>query len=132
MISLFGVAAALIGFVRGLFFGVQFTTPLHKFIPLPEAIKAGFTIASVPLFLEIAVIVGAFHLTAGYAIAFLNTLRSHDYEDAFLSHLPSRTTDSSASAPTFYKFAEVVTGQDRRGLRGHGGPAHQDGHHQEG
>jgi V/A-type H+/Na+-transporting ATPase subunit I len=89
LISIFGVSAMLIGFVRGTFFGIRFANPLHSLIPLPQALTQGFTLAYVPLLLETAIVIGTFHLATAYAIAFLNQVRYGNYGEAFLSHLPT-------------------------------------------
>ncbi len=82
-------STALFGLVRGVFFGVPFTTPLGEVVHIPPALAAGFTLSSIPLLLEVAIAVGAFHLASGYAIAFVNQERAGNYLDAFLDRLPT-------------------------------------------
>ena len=49
----------------------------------------GFTLSSIPFLLEVAILIGAFHLASGYAIAFVNQERAGNYLDAFLDRLPT-------------------------------------------
>jgi V/A-type H+/Na+-transporting ATPase subunit I len=89
LIIVLGVSAAIVGIIRGSFFGVVFASPLQKLVPLPPSFSAEFTLSSIPLLLEIAIIVGSFHLASAYAFAFLNNIRSFNYADAFLNRLPT-------------------------------------------
>jgi V/A-type H+-transporting ATPase subunit I len=77
------------GFVRGSVFGVPFTSPLEQVIRLPSVLSAGFTLSSIPFLLEVAILIGTFHLASGYAIAFVNQERAGNYLDAFLDKLPT-------------------------------------------
>jgi V/A-type H+-transporting ATPase subunit I len=77
------------GFVRGSVFGVPFTSPLEQVIHLPSVLSAGFTLSSIPFLLEVAILIGTFHLASGYAIAFVNQERAGNYLDAFLDKLPT-------------------------------------------
>ncbi len=95
LIIVFGASASIIGLARGLFFGIGFSSPLSGIIPLPNALKGGFQITYVPFLLETAIIVGSFHLATAYLIAFLNQVRSRNYADAFLGHLPTLVLYSS-------------------------------------
>jgi len=89
LILVLSFSTTLFGFVRGSFFGVPFTSPLQRVIPLPPALSAGFTLSSIPFLLEVAILIGAFHLASGYAIAFVNQERAGNYLDAFLDRLPT-------------------------------------------
>jgi len=89
LILVLSFSTMLFGFVRGSFFGVPFTSPLQRVIPLPPALSAGFTLSSIPFLLEVAILIGAFHLASGYAIAFVNQERAGNYLDAFLDRLPT-------------------------------------------
>lgn len=89
LILVLSFSTMLFGLVRGSFFGVPFTSPLERVVSLPPAISAGFTLASIPFLLEVAVLIGAVHLASGYAIAFVNQERAGNYLDAFLDRLPT-------------------------------------------
>jgi V/A-type H+/Na+-transporting ATPase subunit I len=89
LILVLSLSTILFGFVRGSFFGVPFTSPLERVVALPPALSAGFTLSSIPFLLEVAVLIGAFHLASGYAIAFVNQERAGNYLDAFLDRLPT-------------------------------------------
>ena len=89
LILVLSLSTMLFGFVRGSFFGVPFTSPLERVVSLPPAISAGFTLSSIPFLLEVAVLIGAFHLASGYAIAFVNQERAGNYLEAFLDRLPT-------------------------------------------
>lgn len=89
LILVLSFSTMLFGLVRGSFFGVPFTSPFEKVVSLPPAISAGFTLSSIPFLLEVAVLIGSFHLASGYAIAFLNQERAGNYLDAFLDRLPT-------------------------------------------
>ncbi len=82
-------SAALFGFVRGLIFGVVFTSPLESVVKLPQEITAAFTLSSIPFLLEVAIAIGAFHLASAYAIGFINQERAGNYLDALLDRLPT-------------------------------------------
>ena len=68
---------------------MPFTSPLERVIPLPPALSAGFTLSSIPFLLEVAILIGTFHLASGYAIAFVNQERAGNYLDAFFDRLPT-------------------------------------------
>jgi len=89
LILVLGFSTILFGFVRGSFFGLSFTSPLEQLVSLPPALSASFTLSSIPFLLEVAVLIGAFHLASGYAIAFVNQERAGNYFDAFLDRLPT-------------------------------------------
>jgi V/A-type H+/Na+-transporting ATPase subunit I len=89
LILILSFSTAAFGFVRGSFFGVPFTSPLERVIQLPAALSAGFTLSSIPFLLEVAILIGTFHLASGYAIAFINQERAGNYLDAFLDRLPT-------------------------------------------
>ena len=89
LILILSFSTTVFGFVRGSLFGVPFTSPLQRVIPLPAAISAGFTLSSIPFLLEVAILIGTFHLASGYAIAFVNQERAGNYLDAFLDRLPT-------------------------------------------
>ncbi len=89
LIFILSFSTTVFGFVRGSFFGVPFQSPLQKVIPLPPALSASFTLSSIPFLLEVAILIGAFHLASGYSIAFVNQERAGNYLDAFLDRLPT-------------------------------------------
>jgi V/A-type H+/Na+-transporting ATPase subunit I len=89
LVLVLSFSTMLFGFVRGSFFGVPFASPLGRVISLPAALSAGFTLSSIPFLLEVAVLIGAFHLASGYAIAFVNQERAGNYLEAFLERLPT-------------------------------------------
>lgn len=89
LILVLSVSTMVFGFVRGSFFGVAFTSPLERVVSLPSALGASFTLSSIPFLLEVAVLIGAFHLASGYAIAFVNQVRAGNYLDALLDRLPT-------------------------------------------
>ncbi|HYB04225.1 MAG TPA: hypothetical protein VED17_07175, partial [Nitrososphaerales archaeon] len=84
--------------IRGSFFGIGFTSPLQDLVKLPEVFSAHFTLSYIPLLLEIAIIIGTFHLASAYAIGFLNAIRSADYVEGFLDRLPTLTLYASLVA----------------------------------
>lgn len=79
LLIVFGIAASLVGLVRGVFFGLTFPSPIGLLIALPPALSAELTFSYVPLLIEAAVLVGTFHLASAYAIALANQLRSRQY-----------------------------------------------------
>ena len=83
------LSTTLVGLVRGVAFGLTFTSPLASLFPLPPVFSASFTLSYVPLLLEVAVVVGTFHLASGYVIAFVNDERVGDHRRAFLNRLPT-------------------------------------------
>jgi vacuolar-type H+-ATPase subunit I/STV1 len=95
LIVVFGSAAIAFGFLRGSFFGIEFPSPLLRVVNLPEVFSAHFTLLFIPLLLEIAIIVGTFHLASAYAIGIANEIRSKEYADAFLDRLPTLILYSS-------------------------------------
>jgi V/A-type H+/Na+-transporting ATPase subunit I len=89
LIIVLGISASIVGIVRGSFFGVVFPSPLLRVIPLPPSLSAGFILSYIPLLLEVAIIVGTFHLASAYLFAFINNFRFYNYQDAFLNRLPT-------------------------------------------
>ena len=79
----------LFGLIRGVAFGVPFSSPFEHLVRLPPALSAGFTLSSIPFLLEVAIVIGTIHLASGYAIAFVNQERAGNYADAFLERLPT-------------------------------------------
>ncbi|MHB1867509.1 MAG: V-type ATPase 116kDa subunit family protein [Nitrososphaerales archaeon] len=102
-----GISAFIVGFIRGSFFGVDFSTTLTNIIPLPEVLRASFTLSYIPLLLEVAIIIGTFHLASAYGIAFMNQIRCSNYADAFLSRLPTLVLYAS-----IVPFGLAVAGTD--------------------
>jgi len=96
LIMILGSASIVVGFIRGSFFGYQFTSPLGLLIPLPAVLNGGFSIASVSFWIEISIILGTFHLSTGYSLSLLNSIRSREYAKAFLSGLPTLVLYGSA------------------------------------
>ena len=117
LLMVLGSASAVIGFLRGLFFGFEFESPLRLLGTsfFPAVLAGGFSIASVFVWLEVSLVVGTFHLVTGYWMSFLNRLRSRDYAEAFLSGLPTILLYSSAVpltlalAGTGLKFSTLLT-----------------------
>lgn len=95
LIMVLGSSSVLFGFVRGSFFGLSFASPLGSIAALPPAFSVRFTLSYIPFLLELAVLIGTFHLASGYAIAFVNQERTGDYADAFLNRLPTVVLYSS-------------------------------------
>ncbi len=89
LVLILSSSATVFGFIRGSFFGVTFASPLKQLIPLPPAFSASFTLSYIPFLLEVAIIIGTFHLASAYAIAFVNQERAGNYLDAFLNRLPT-------------------------------------------
>ena len=89
LIMVLGSASIVLGFIRGSFFGYQFSSPLRLLIPLPSVLNGGFSIASVSFWIEFSIILGTFHLSTGYALSLLNSIHSREYARAFLSGLPT-------------------------------------------
>ena len=89
LVLVLSFSTILFGFVRGSIFGVPFASPVERVVSLPAALSAGFTLSSIPFLLEVAVLIGAFHLASGYAIAFVNQERAGKYLDALLERLPT-------------------------------------------
>ena len=89
LITVFGIAAGLVGFARGVFFGVTFPTPLGRVVSLPPALDAQLTFSYLPLLLEAAILIGTLHLASAYGIAVLNQWRSRRYREALLSGIPT-------------------------------------------
>ena len=89
LILILAVSATAFGFIRGTFFGLTFSSPLKQLITLPPAFSASFTLSYIPFLLEVAIIIGTFHLASAYAIAFVNQERAGSYFDAFLNRLPT-------------------------------------------
>ncbi|MDG6995614.1 MAG: hypothetical protein JRN52_06810 [Nitrososphaerota archaeon] len=117
LLMVLGSASAVIGLLRGLFFGFEFESPLRLFgsSHFPAVLAGGFSIASVIVWLEVSIIVGTFHLVTGYWMSLLNRLRSNDYAEAFLSGLPTILLYSSAVpltlalAGTNLEFGSLLT-----------------------
>lgn len=87
MLAVLGSSTLVVGFVRGLFFGLEFPSPIQHLFPITQALSAGFTFQNIPLILEIAIVIGTFHLGTAYAISFVNELKSSNYLEAFLNKL---------------------------------------------
>ena len=119
LIVVFGSAATAFGFLRGSFFGLEFASPIQRVVNLPEVFSAHFTLLFIPLLLEIAIIVGTFHLASAYAIGFANQIRSNEYIDAFLDRLPTFTLYCSivplglAFVGSGFSIQDIFTSQAR-------------------
>jgi V/A-type H+-transporting ATPase subunit I len=94
---------------------VEFASPIQRFFPLTQALSAGFTLQNIPLILEIAIVIGTFHLATAYAISFVNEIRSSSYLEAFLNKLATLVLYGSmipfglAVAGTGLQFNELYT-----------------------
>ena len=95
LLLVLGASACTVGLLRGVAFGVQFSTPWGAGGPT-SLLGSGLTAESISLILEVAVVIGAFHLTSGYALGLADRLRSGDYADALLERLPTLTMYVSA------------------------------------
>ena len=95
LIVVFGAAASLIGILRGVFFGITFPTPVGWVVALPPALSAELTFSYVPLLIQMAVLVGTFHLASAYAMALVNQLRSRRYLPAAVRGVPTLVLYSS-------------------------------------
>jgi len=82
-------STTVIGFVRGSFFGLTFTSPVSSIVRLPPAFTAAFTLSYIPFLLELAIVIGTFHLASGYAISFVNNERAGNWVYALLNRLPT-------------------------------------------
>lgn len=89
LLVVFSVSATAVGFLRGAFFGVPFSTPFHAVLSLPAVVSASSTFVYIPLLLEAALLIGTFHLASAYVIAFLNQVKSERYGEALLGALPT-------------------------------------------
>jgi V/A-type H+-transporting ATPase subunit I len=89
LILILSSSSMVVGFIRGSIFGIPFTSPVRRIIWLPPVFSAGFTLSYIPLLLEIAIVIGTFHLASAYAISFVNKIRAGYYLDAFLEKLPT-------------------------------------------
>ena len=83
------LSTTIVGFVRGAVFGLTFTSPLSRVVALPPAFSATFTLSYIPFLLELAVVIGTFHLASAYVISFINNERVGNNVDAFLNKLPT-------------------------------------------
>ena len=87
LLAVLGSSAFAVGILRGSFFGLEFASPVQRVLPLISALSAGVTLQNVSLILEIAIVVGTFHLGTAYAISFINAIRSNNYFEAFSNKL---------------------------------------------
>lgn len=92
MIAILGTSASIFGFLRGEFFGLPIT-PLQT-LPFRFDVEAPTAL----FLLEVAVVLGTFHLATAYALAILGNVRSRNYIEAFLGHLPTLLFYSSSIA----------------------------------
>lgn len=88
-IIVLSLSTVIVGLVRGTVFGLNFTSPVSRIVALPPAFTAAFTLAYIPFLLELAVVIGTFHLASGYAISFVNNERVGNRAYAFLNRLPT-------------------------------------------
>ena len=115
LLAVLGSSTLVIGFVRGLFFGLEFPSPIQHVFPITQTLSAGFTFQNIPLILEIAIVIGTFHLGTAYSISFVNELRSGNYLEAFLNKLATLFLYGSiipfglAVAGTGLQFGELFT-----------------------
>jgi vacuolar-type H+-ATPase subunit I/STV1 len=87
LLAVLGSSALVIGLIRGSFFGIAFESPIRGIVSLPPALDAGSTLQYIPFILEVAIVIGTFHLATAYAISFINDFRSSNYLEAFLNRL---------------------------------------------
>jgi len=121
MLIWFGISATGMGFARGLFFGIEFPTPLRAFAWFPKHMTGGFDMESVSFWLQISLIFGTFHLASGYVLAFMNRIRSGDYTEAFAIQLPTLVLYSAAIP---FVFALYSVGFELEKLLGSTEPTH--------
>ncbi|MCS4538274.1 MAG: hypothetical protein HYY67_05400 [Thaumarchaeota archaeon] len=96
VLAVLGLAAVATGSITGIIFGFDFPTPFSHLFPFSRILAGPFSPDSALLLLEVAVIIGTFHLASAYAIAVINQIRSRNYIDALLNHLPTLLLYSSA------------------------------------
>ena len=96
VLAVLGLAAVATGSITGIIFGFDFPTPFSRLFPFSRILAGPFSPDSALLLLEVAVIIGTFHLASAYAIAVINQVRSRNYIDALFSHLPTLLLYSSA------------------------------------
>lgn len=96
MLTMLGFAASVSGSIVGVFFGIEFPTPFRHLTPFSRALAMPLTPQSALFLLEVAIVMGTFHIAAAYAIAVMNQYRSGNFAEAFLSHLPTLLLYSSA------------------------------------
>jgi V/A-type H+-transporting ATPase subunit I len=89
LLPILGMSSAVVGLLRGEFFGLEFTSPLGTVIHFPQALSGAFTLRSIPLLLEVAIVIGTFHLGTAYVLSFLDKIESGEFFDAFTNRLPT-------------------------------------------
>lgn len=87
LLAVLGSSAFAVGLLRGSFFGMDFASPVEHVLPLISAFGARVTLQNISLILEIAIVIGTFHLGTAYAISFINAIRSNNYFEAFSNKL---------------------------------------------
>jgi V/A-type H+-transporting ATPase subunit I len=89
VLAIFGSASSLFGALFGRIFTLEFPALLPAALPFSRILTGGLTLDSAILFLELAAVIGTLHLASAYAIAVTNEIRSGNWMEAFLSHLPT-------------------------------------------
>jgi V/A-type H+/Na+-transporting ATPase subunit I len=87
LLLVLGSSAMLVGALRGLFFGLRL--PYAPLLPSPSFLVQGPNLQTVTFWLEVGLVIGTFHLAAGYALAITNRILSKDYGEAFLGYAPT-------------------------------------------
>ncbi|MBI2184962.1 MAG: hypothetical protein HYU39_08405 [Thaumarchaeota archaeon] len=104
MLAVFGSSALLFGTIYGTVFSLGFDTPIQQIVSLPRFSARGFSMESALLLMQTAIVIGTVHLATAYALAVANQVRSRNYLEAFLGHLPTLLlyASSIAFALAFY------------------------------
>jgi V/A-type H+/Na+-transporting ATPase subunit I len=87
LLLVLGSSAMLVGALRGLFFGLRL--PYLALLPSPSFLVQEPNLQTVTFWLEVGLVIGTFHLAAGYVLAITNRILSKDYGEAFLSYAPT-------------------------------------------
>jgi V/A-type H+-transporting ATPase subunit I len=89
VLAIFGSSSSLLGALLGRIFTLEFPALLPTTLPFSSILTGGLTLDSATLLLALAAVIGTFHLATAYAIAVTNEIRSGNWMEAFLSHLPT-------------------------------------------
>lgn len=107
LLIVLGCAAAVVGALRGTFFG--FTLPYPAPLAFPSLISQGPSLQTATFWFEVGIVFGTLHLATGYALAITNRLLSGDYAEALLGYVPTFVL-YAATIP--FVFALVAAGVD--------------------
>jgi V/A-type H+-transporting ATPase subunit I len=107
LLLVLGAAAAVVGALRGEFFGVPLPYPAP--LAFPSLISQGPTLQTATFWFELGIVFGTFHLATGYVLAIANRLLSKDYAEALLGYVPTFVLYATTIP---FVFALVATGVD--------------------